>query len=127
MLNSLVAICVGASLGAVVRWLLGVWLNALFPVVPPGPVAAHLIGGYLVGLAVAVLATNPGLAPEWRLLVITGFLGSLTTFSAFSAEVVGLLQQGRVLWAGAAIGLHVGGSLVMTVLGLATGAALKPL
>jgi CrcB protein len=127
MLNSLVAICVGASLGAVVRWLLGVWLNALFPVVPPGTVAANLIGGYLVGLAVAVLATNPGLAPEWRLLVITGFLGSLTTFSAFSAEVVGLLQQGRVLWAGAAIGLHVGGSLVMTVLGLATGAALKPL
>ena len=127
MLNSLVAICVGASLGAVVRWLLGVWLNALFPVVPPGTVAANLIGGYLVGLAVAVLATNPGLAPEWRLLVITGFLGSLTTFSAFSAEVVGLLQQGRVLWAGAAIGLHVGGSLVMTVLGLATGASLKPL
>lgn len=127
MLNSLVAICVGASLGAVVRWLLGVWLNALFPAVPPGTVAANLIGGYLVGLAVAVLATNPGLAPEWRLLVITGFLGSLTTFSAFSAEVVGLLQQGRVLWAGAAIGLHVGGSLVMTVLGLATGAALKPL
>ena len=107
------------------RWLLGRSLNALFPAIPPGTLAANLIGGYLIGIAVAVFTTLPNLAPEWRLLVITGFLGGLTTFSTFSAEVVTLLQEGRLLWAGAAIAIHVTGSLGMTILGLGTVALLK--
>jgi CrcB protein len=125
MLNSIVAISFGASCGAVLRWFLGTWLNALFPTIPPGTLAANLIGGYLIGVALAVFAGLPGIAPEWRLLVITGFLGGLTTFSTFSAEVTTLLQQERVLWAGATIGLHVVGSVTMTVAGLATVAVLR--
>jgi len=125
MLNSIVAISLGASAGALMRWLLGTSLNALFPTIPPGTLAANLIGGYLVGVALAVFADHPGVAPEWRLLVITGFLGGLTTFSTFSAEVTTLIQQGRVLWASAAIGAHVLGSLAMTMLGLVSVAALK--
>jgi len=120
MLHPIIAISVGASAGAVLRWLLGLALNAVFPTIPLGTLAANLIGGYLIGLAMAVFASLPGLAPEWRLLVITGFLGGLTTFSTFSAEVTVLLQQGRYLWAGAAISVHVAGSLLMTMLGLAT-------
>lgn len=117
---SLLMISLGAAAGAVLRWLLGQALNALFPAVPPGTLAANLLGGYLVGLALAVFAQHPGLAPEWRLLVVTGFLGGLTTFSTFSAEVTVLLQQGRLAWAGLAIGAHVLGSLLMTVLGMAS-------
>lgn len=120
MLHPIIAISVGASAGAVLRWLLGIALNAVFPTIPLGTLAANLIGGYLIGLAMAVFASLPGLAPEWRLLIITGFLGGLTTFSTFSAEVTVLLQQGRYLWAGAAISVHVAGSLLMTMLGLAT-------
>ncbi len=115
----------GASLGAVLRWLLGMSLNALFPAIPPGTLAANLIGGYLIGVALAVFAHHPGLTPEWRLFVITGFLGGLTTFSTFSAEVTVLIQEGRILWAAGAIGAHLIGSLLMTMLGLATVAAFK--
>ena len=125
MFHSILAISIGASAGAVLRWLLGRSLNALFPAIPPGTLAANLIGGYLIGIAVSVFTTLPNLAPEWRLLVITGFLGGLTTFSTFSAEVVTLLQEGRLLWAGAAIAIHVTGSLGMTILGLGTVALLK--
>ncbi|MCG7756766.1 MAG: fluoride efflux transporter CrcB [Nitrosomonas sp.] len=125
MFNSLLAICLGASLGAVLRWWLGMSLNALFPAIPPGTLAANLIGGYLIGVALAVFAHHPGFAPEWRLFVITGFLGGLTTFSTFSAEVTILIQEGRMLWAVGAISAHVIGSLVMTMLGLATVSAFK--
>lgn len=125
MLNAIFAISVGASVGAVLRWLLGMSLNALFPTIPPGTLVANLVGGYLIGAAMAVFADQPGLAPEWRLLVITGFLGSLTTFSTFSAEVTTLIQEQRLLWASVAIGTHVLGSLAMTLLGLATVAMLK--
>jgi CrcB protein len=125
MLHSILAISAGASAGAVLRWLLGRSLNTLFPAIPPGTLAANLIGGYLIGIAIAVFTGLPNLSPEWRLLIITGFLGGLTTFSTFSAEVVTLLQQGRLLWAGAAISLHVAGSLAMTILGLATVALIK--
>ena len=120
MLNSVVAISAGAALGAVLRWLLGLALNGMFPAIPPGTLAANLIGGYLIGVAVAVFAGSPSLAPEWRLFVITGFLGGLTTFSAFSAEVTSLLQQQRLGTAGAAVAAHVMGSLLMTLLGLAS-------
>jgi len=125
MLHSILAISIGASAGAVLRWLLGRALNTLFPTIPLGTLAANLIGGYLIGIAMAVFAALPSLAPEWRLLIITGFLGGLTTFSTFSAEVTTLLQQGRLLWAGAAISVHVGGSLAMTLLGLATVTLIK--
>lgn len=120
MLQSLVAIGAGAALGAILRFFLGAWLNALFPQIPPGTLAANLVGGFLVGVAVAFFAGNPAFAPEWRLFVITGFLGGLTTFSAFSAEVTILLQQGRLLLAAAAIAMHLVGSLAMTLLGIAT-------
>ena len=102
-------------------------LNALFPAIPPGTLAANLVGGYLIGVALAVFAHHPGLAPERRLFVITGFLGGLTTFSTFSAEVTTLIQEGRILWAFGAISAHVIGSLVMTMLGLATVSAFKTL
>lgn len=120
MLQSVFAISIGASAGAVLRWLLGQSLNALFPALPPGTLAANLIGGYLIGVAMAVFAQHPELSPEWRLLIITGFLGGLTTFSTFSAEVVTLLQQGRLLLAGSAVAAHVVGSLLMTLAGLAS-------
>lgn len=120
MLHSILAISIGASAGAVLRWLLGLSLNSLFPSIPPGTLAANMIGGYLIGLAMALFAGHPGLAPEWRLFIITGFLGGLTTFSTFSAEVTTLLQQGRLLWVGLAISAHVLGSLIMTLLGVGT-------
>lgn len=120
MLNSILAISLGASLGAVLRWLLGLTLNSFFPTVPLGTLTANLVGGYLIGVAIALFAAHPDLTPEWRLLIITGFLGGLTTFSTFSAEVTTLLQQGRLTWAAGAISLHVCGSLAMTLLGLAT-------
>ena len=125
MWNSILAISVGASLGALIRWLLGLSLNAIFPAIPAGTLAANLIGGYLIGVALAFFADHPTLAPEWRLLVITGFLGGLTTFSTFSTEVTALIQQQRLFWAAAAIGAHVIGSLIMTLLGLASVAILK--
>lgn len=120
MLNSILAISLGAALGAVLRWMLGTALNALFAPIPPGTLVANLVGGYLIGVAMALFAQHPGLTPEWRLFVITGFLGGLTTFSTFSAEVVTLLQQGRLLWAGGAIAAHLFGSLLLTLLGIAT-------
>ncbi|MDG2969403.1 fluoride efflux transporter CrcB [Pseudomonas extremaustralis] len=118
MMKSLVVIAVGASLGAWLRWLLGMKLNALFPTIPPGTVVANMVGGYIIGLAIAFLAASPTLSPEWRLLIITGFCGGLTTFSTFSAETVALIQEGRLLWALGSISLHVLGSLAMTAAGL---------
>lgn len=125
MLNSILAISAGASLGAVSRWLLGLALNGLFPLIPPGTLAANLIGGYLIGLALAFFTQYSGLPPEWKLFVVTGFLGGLTTFSTFSAEVTHLLQQGRLLLASGAIAVHVLGSLAATLAGLATFAFLQ--
>ena len=125
LLQSVLVISLGAALGAVSRWLLALGLNGLFPSLPPGTLAANLIGGYLVGVAVAFFAQHPDMPPEWRLLVITGFLGGLTTFSTFSAEVTHMLQQGRLLWAGATVSMHVIGSLALTLAGMATVEALK--
>lgn len=118
MLKSLIVIAIGASVGAWLRWLLGVKLNALFPTIPPGTVVANMVGGYLIGLTIAFLAASPSLSPEWRLLIITGFCGGLTTFSTFSAETVTLIQEGKLLWALGSISLHVVGSLAMTAAGL---------
>jgi CrcB protein len=99
-------------------------LNGLFPTVPPGTLLANLLGGYLVGVAIGVFSQHPEISPEWRLLIITGFCGGLTTFSTFSVEITALLQQGRAAAMVAAIALHVGGSLAMTLLGIATVRAL---
>ena len=120
MWRSIAAVSVGSSLGALLRWWLGARLNAHFPPIPPGTLAANLIGGYVVGVAVAFFATFTAIAPEWRLLVITGFCGGLTTFSTFSAELVALLQQGRATWALAAAAAHLVGSLLMTLAGIGT-------
>ncbi len=121
---TLLSISVGASLGAILRWWLGWQLNALFPTLPPGTLAANAIGAYVIGLAVAYLGNHPELSPQWRLFIITGFLGGLTTFSTFSAEVVALLQQGRLLWACGEVATHVGLSLALTLLGIGTVAVL---
>lgn len=120
MLKSILAISLGAALGALLRWFLGLKLNSLFPAIPPGTVAANLIGGYIIGLAIAYFALATTVAPEWRLLIITGFCGGLTTFSTFSAEVVSLLQQGRLLLALGAVLMHVAGSLGATFAGIVT-------
>jgi CrcB protein len=120
------AVGLGAALGALLRWQLGAWLNSLWPAVPAGTLAANVLGGYGIGLAMAFFAQRPELPPEWRLLVITGFLGGLTTFSAFSAEVMTLLQQGRWAAGAGAAALHLAGSLLATAAGLATLGALKP-
>lgn len=120
MWKSVAAIAVGSALGALLRWQLGDKLNSLFPTIPPGTLAANLIGAYVVGLCVAFFATYAAISPEWRLLLITGFCGGLTTFSTFSVEVTALLQQGRVAWALGAISIHVVGSLAMAFAGIGT-------
>lgn len=120
MWKSVIAISIGASLGALLRWWFGAQLNSLFPTVPPGTLAANLVGGYLVGIAIAFFATYSAISPEWRLFVITGFCGGLTTFSTFSAEIVTLLQQGRSLWALGAAATHLFGSVLMTLAGIGT-------
>lgn len=120
MFLSMLAVAAGASAGAIGRWLLGLGLNQLFPAMPPGTLAANWIACYIMGVAMAVFACWPGLGQGWKLLVMTGFLGGLSTMSTFSAEVIGLLHHGRLSMAGAAIALHVAGSLFMTWLGLAS-------
>jgi CrcB protein len=125
MLPAILAISLGAALGALLRWGLGVALNHLLPTLPPGTLAANLIGGYLIGVAMAFFAQSPNVPPEWRLFVITGFLGGLTTFSTFSAEVVHMLQQGRLGWAAALVTTHVLGSLAMTLAGIASWTLLR--
>lgn len=117
---SIAAISVGAAFGAILRWLLSLSFNTLFPLVSAGTLLANLIGAYLIGLALALFAEYPEWGIEWRLFIITGFLGGLTTFSSFSAEVVALLQQARWGWAGLVIAAHVVGSIVMTFLGFAS-------
>lgn len=120
MFNTVIAISMGASLGAVLRWFLGTKLNHIYPNIPLGTLGANIIGGYLIGFFIAYFAQNATLSPEWRLLIITGFLGGLTTFSTFSAEMVSLLQQNN--YQSFIIGLiaHVGGSLIMTIFGIFT-------
>ena len=115
------AICTGASIGALARWQLGLWLNPLagsVGVMPLGTLAANLVGGYLVGVCVAVFQAMPQLDPVWRLALVTGFLGALTTFSSFSAEVVALLSQQRYTMALGTAALHLFGSLLLTVAGI---------
>lgn len=116
---SVLAICIGASLGALSRWGLGLWLNP-GAALPFGTLAANLVGGYLIGICVAVFQALPNLDPVWRLALVTGFLGALTTFSSFSAEVVGMLGQQRFALAFGTAGLHLFGSLLLTMAGIQT-------
>ncbi len=116
----ILAVGIGAAVGAWLRWVLGQFLNAYFPAIPPGTLAANLIGGYVVGAAIAFFSQSAGVPAEWRLLIITGFCGGLTTFSTFSAEIATLLQSSRWALLAGAITLHVGGSLIMTLLGIAS-------
>lgn len=118
--SGFLAVGIGAVLGAWLRWFLGVALNAANPNLLLGTLAANLIGGYLVGVAVEYLSQQGGLPVEIRLFVITGFLGGLTTFSSFSAEAVGLLMESRYGWAALMISSHLIGSIIMTVLGIFT-------
>jgi len=112
------AVGIGAALGAWLRWLLGIGLNVLVPSLPLGTLAANLIGGYLIGAAVAVFEQHAFVPPEVRLFVITGFLGGLTTYSTFSAESMALLSSGRYGWAAAHTLAHLVGSIAMTFLGM---------
>ena len=122
---SFLAVVIGVALGCVSRWLLGMALNMIFPAIPPGTLVANLLAAYLVGLALAFFGAHPELPPQWRLLVITGFLGGLSTFSSFSGEVVQLMRHDRLGMACAAMTLHLGGSLLLTFAGMATTSLLR--
>ena len=126
MWKPIVAISLGGSLGSLLRWWLGMSFNAIFPTMPPGTLTANLVGGYIIGVAMAYFGTYTNLAPEWRLFVMTGFCGGLTTFSTFSAEVTTLLQQDRVAWAMSLAATHLVGSILMTLAGIGTFMLVKP-
>ncbi|WP_018987084.1 fluoride efflux transporter CrcB [Methylophilus methylotrophus] len=117
MWKSVIAISVGASLGALLRWQLGLKLNSLVPALPLGTLSANLIGAYIIGFAIAYFSQVPQLSPEARLLIITGFCGGLTTFSTFSAEVFTQLQNSQILWALRTTLVHIVGSVLLTFLG----------
>jgi CrcB protein len=118
--GSAAAVALGAALGALLRWLLGLQLNHLLPSLPLGTLAANLIGGYGIGLVLGWLGHHPELPPQVRLFLVTGLLGGLTTFSTFSAEVVTHLLNGRHGWALLIAVTHLTGSLALTALGIAT-------
>jgi CrcB protein len=120
MWKSIVAVFAGAGFGALLRWWLGAQLNRYFTLLPPGTLAANLLGAYIIGAGIAFFASFAALAPEWRLFLITGFCGGLTTFSTFSAELVALLQQGRNSWATGEALIHLVGSVLMTFAGIST-------
>ncbi len=122
---NMLAVGVGAMLGAWLRWGLGIWLAAAHPRLALGTVVVNLAGGYLIGLAMGFFAASPGLEPAWRLFAITGFLGGLTTFSAFSGEAMVLLQRGDYGWALAHTALHVLGSVFCCIAGFATWRAIS--
>ena len=119
MLLNAIAICLAACVGALLRWGVSMWLNP-GALIPWGTLAVNLVGGYLIGISIGILAAMPDINPAWRLMIVTGFLGSLTTFSSFSAETVGMLMAGRNGLALGTIALHLGGSLCLTWLGLRT-------
>lgn len=113
----LLAVGGGSAVGGWARWGLSIWLNPRHPHFFLGTFAANAIGGFLVGLAVAYFTRHPDLSPEWRLAIITGFLGGLTTFSSYSAEVVGLIDRGEMAWALLVAGSHLAASLLLTAAG----------
>lgn len=120
MIQSVLAVAIGGALGSLFRWFLGLRLNALFPELPMGTLAANIIAGYIIGVAIALFTRMPDIAGEWRLFVITGLMGGLSTFSTFSAEIVAHLQQGQFGWAAAEVAIHLFGSVTCTILGFLT-------
>ena len=116
-MKSYLAIIIGGSAGCLIRWLLGARLNSLFPDLPPGTLVVNLAGGFIIGASLAWFMRHPDLDPAWRLLVITGLCGGLTTFSTFSLEIFSQLQSGNYFWAFTSLLVHVTGSILMTALG----------
>ncbi|WNN46670.1 fluoride efflux transporter CrcB [Winslowiella toletana] len=119
MIKSLLAVVVGGSVGCVLRWLISVRFNPLFPNLPPGTLIVNLVGGFIIGMALAYFIKNPQLDPAWKLLIVTGLCGGMTTFSSFSAEIMTLLQSGNYLWAMLSVMTHVIGSVLMAFAGFA--------
>lgn len=119
MLKSLLAVMLGGAVGCSLRWLISLRLNTLFPNLPPGTLMVNLMGGFIIGAALAWFLKNPQLDPAWKLLIVTGMCGGLTTFSTFSAEIVVLIQAGKYFWAMSSVMIHVIGSLLMTFAGFA--------
>ncbi|WP_392551346.1 fluoride efflux transporter CrcB [Orbus wheelerorum] len=126
MLKAIIAIAIGSTAGGVLRWVLSTKFNTLF-IIPFGTLLSNLIAGYIIGFAMTLLANSPNISPEWRLLIITGFCGGLSTFSTFSAEIVTFLQKGQITLGLSTIAIHVIGSILMTVLGILTYQWLKGL
>jgi len=120
-LTSFIAVGLGAAIGAWSRWGLTLWLNARHPHFPLGTFVVNAIGGFLIGVAIAALAKHPDISVAWRLFIITGFLGGLTTFSTYSAEVVSLIERGQIAWALGVGSAHLATSLVLTGIGLWAG------
>jgi fluoride exporter len=116
--SGILAVGGGAAVGAWLRWGLGILLNPIFPTLPLGTLAANLSGGLMMGCAMELLTRHAVMSPEVRLLVTTGFLGGLTTFSTFSAEIVTLLMRRELAWGAIAVAVHVAGSIVMTIAGI---------
>lgn len=119
MIKSMLAVMAGGAVGCALRWLISLRFNALFPSLPPGTLMVNLVGGFIIGVALAYFLKNPHLDPTWKLLIVTGLCGGLTTFSTFSAEIVVLLQNGNIMWAMLSVMTHVIGSLLMTFAGFA--------
>ncbi|MFC0351457.1 fluoride efflux transporter CrcB [Undibacterium danionis] len=117
---AVIAVGVGAAFGACVRWMLGLWLNPVVASLPLGTLIANLGGGYVIGICVGFFSANPQVSPEWKLLIVTGFLGGLTTFSTFSAEAMNLLQKGDWMWALGHSALHLIGSIACCFAGFAS-------
>lgn len=125
MFAPMAAVALGGALGSLLRWVLSTRYNSLFPALPLGTLASNLIAGYLIGIAIAYFGRHADLAPEWRLFVITGLMGGLSTFSTFSAEITAHLQAGRIGWAIGEMAIHLAGSVLMTLAGLASLAWLR--
>ena len=118
LVNGFIAVGLGAAIGAWARWGLSAWLNPRFMLFPMGTFLANAVGGFLVGLAVAYFVERPELSPLWRLFAVTGFLGGLTTFSTYSAEVIGLIERNEMMWALAVATAHLLVSLLLTAAGI---------